>query len=228
MPSRLISVESIGATEQRQRTIPREGVVSLDRSTRDMLVGTCLGDGYLEPHGKGVRLQVVHSVKHRSYVEWKWKQLGVIGCSPIHYCSATYPFWRFVTKIHPALSDLRTMFYRDGKKHVPKNIEELLQTPLALAVWFMDDGTRDRRNHSGFFETQGFDREGNERLQRCLERNFALRTSITSGGRNRGLRLYVPVQAARQLSHLISPFVITDLRYKLTTTPVTTEGESPR
>ena len=228
MSSWLISVESAGGTERHQRTIPREDVVSLDRSTRDLLIGTCLGDGYLEPHGKGVRLEVVHSVRQRSYAEWKWKQLAIIGCSPMHYCSAAYPFWRFVTKSHPYIGRLRTVFYRDGKKRVPDNIVELLQTPLALAVWFMDDGTRDQRHHSMFFETQGFDREGNEKLQGCLERNFGLRTTITSGGRNRGLRLYVPVRTARRLSQLVSPFVVADLRYKLTTIPVTTEDESPR
>ena len=171
MPSQLISVESGDVTEQRHRTIPREGVVSLDRSTRDILMGTALGDGYLEPHGKGVRLQVVHSVRYRSYVEWKWKQLQVIGCSPIHYCSAAYPFWRFVTKIHPYLSELRAVFYRHGKKSVPENIGELLRTPLTLAVWFTE---------------------------------------------------------ARQLSQLVSPWVVTDLRYKLIITPVTTEDASPR
>jgi hypothetical protein len=28
---------------------------------KDTLIGIVLGDGYLEPHGRGVRLQVIHS-----------------------------------------------------------------------------------------------------------------------------------------------------------------------
>jgi hypothetical protein len=38
---------------------------------KDTLIGIVLGDGYLEPHGRGVRLQVIHSARYKAYVEWK-------------------------------------------------------------------------------------------------------------------------------------------------------------
>jgi hypothetical protein len=56
------------------------------------------------------------------------------------------------------------MFYLDGKKVVPSQISELLKTPLSLAVWFMDDGTVDKRRGSVLFETQSFSFEDIERL----------------------------------------------------------------
>ena len=38
---------------------------------QETLLGIVLGDGYLEPHGKGIRLQVNHAARFKSYVEWK-------------------------------------------------------------------------------------------------------------------------------------------------------------
>lgn len=35
---------------------------------KETLIGTVLGDGYLEPHGRGARLQVNHSVRLKAYV----------------------------------------------------------------------------------------------------------------------------------------------------------------
>jgi hypothetical protein len=105
-----------------------------------------LGDGYLEPHGRGVRLQVNHGAAQKAYAEWKHEQLRELAPSPLYHCAKVkYPFCRFVTKSHPYLIELREMFYLDGKKVVPSQISELLKTPLSLAVWFMDDGTVDKR-----------------------------------------------------------------------------------
>jgi hypothetical protein len=101
----------------------------------EILVGTVLGDGYLEPHGKGVRLEVMHSIKQEAYVKWKHKNLLELQPSAIHYCTVgKYEACRFVTRIHPHLSKLRELFYEDGRKTVADNIEELMTSPRSLAV----------------------------------------------------------------------------------------------
>ena len=192
---------------------------------KDTLIGIVLGDGYLEPHGRGVRLQVLHSAAHRPYVEWKWTELMELQPSPLHYQeNGGYPFWRFVTKCHPILKDLRSSFYRDGRKVVPDTIGELLVRPKSLAVWFMDDGTIDRRQGSVLFETQCFSTTDIERLREVLRVNFSLQASVHRSGRGRGYRLYIPVREAARLARIISPYVLPELRYKLPF-PVTTEGD---
>ena len=41
------------------------------------------------------------------------------------------------------------------QKIIPKNIEQLLIDPIALAIWYLDDGTK--RNYNGCrFATQSF------------------------------------------------------------------------
>ena len=150
---------------------------------RELLHGTMLGDGYLEPHGRGVRLQVNHSAKQIAYVQWKYEQLQALSPStPYHCVKVKYPFCRFITKSHPYLIELRGIFYVNGKKVVPDQISELLKTPLSLAVWFMDDGTLDKRHGSALFETQAFSNEDIVRLQDCLNVNFDIQCHPVKSG----------------------------------------------
>jgi hypothetical protein len=191
---------------------------------RATLIGTVLGDGYLEPHGRGVRLQVVHSAKLKAYVEWKHQELRDLHPSPLHYHdNGGYPFWRFVTRCHSALTELRRLFYRNGRKVIPEEFRSLFRHPKSLAVWFMDDGTCDRRQGSILFETQCFGGDDLLRLKEALQASFGLKTTIHRSGVGRGMRLYVPVAEARKLAGLIEPYVLPELRYKLPI-PVTTDG----
>lgn len=186
----------------------------------ETLVGTILGDARLEWHGRGVRLTLNHSVKQKSYIEWKRQELAPLQPSPLFLnANGLYPFWRFVTKIHPRLQELWKIFYVNGSKQVPENIADLFTTPKMLAVWLMDDGTLDRRQGSILFETQSYSRTQVEYLQCCLQRNFGIQTSIHRSGRERGWRLYVPVEQARQLTHIVLPYVLPEMRYKLPLSP---------
>jgi hypothetical protein len=192
---------------------------------RELLHGTVLGDGYLEPHGKGVRLQIIHSVAQKEYIEWKHRELAQLNPSPLYYYAKTrYPFWRFVTRSHPYLMELRELFYVAGRKIIPDRILELLNTPQSLAVWFMDDGTLNKSSGSMLFETQSFSTEDIEKLRNCLQVNFGIQSRPCKSGKGRGLRLYIPVREARKLKAIIEPYVISQMRYKLPFVPVTTEA----
>ncbi len=188
----------------------------LTPDVKDILIGTTLGDGYLEQHGRGVRLQVVHSVRFKEYIEWKHKQLRVLGCSPIHLCKAEYPFFRFVTKIHCYLAELKRIFYCNKRKIIPDSISDLLKTPLALTVWYMDDATRGEGKYPAIkFETQILEEEDISKLKLCLQRNFEIQSAIHKSGKNRGLRLYIPAKGAVRLNNLIKPYILPCMEYKL-------------
>ncbi len=131
------------------------------------------------------------------------------------HANGVYPFWRFVTRIHPHLEEMWHVFYRNGSKQVPENVSDLLTTPKVLAVWFMDDGTCDRRQGTILFETQSFPRSQIECLQDCLQRNFGIIGSIHRSGIGRGLRMYLPVEESMRLAEIISPYVLPEMRYKL-------------
>lgn len=198
------------------RAIPREDTEVMEET----LPGTILGDARLEWHGRGVRLTLNHSVRQKSYIAWKREEVAPFHLSPLFlHAKGVYPFWRFVTKTHPRLQELASIFYVNGTKQIPENIADLLTTPKSLAVWLMDDGTLDRRQRSILFETQSYPRSQIERLQHCLQRNFGITTNIHQSGIGRGLRLYVPVSEARRLAQIVQPFVLPEMQYKLPLSP---------
>ncbi len=191
---------------------------------KETLIGTVLGDGYLEPHGRGIRLQVNHAARYKSYVAWKHQELLELRPGPLHHHdNGGYPFWRFVTRCHPYLTELRRLFYVSGKKVVPETIRTLLTHPKSLAVWFMDDGTCDRRQGSILFETQCFGPDDLHRLRDVLRDNFGVKTAVHRSGVGRGQRLYVTVAEVKKVAELIGPYMLPELRYKLPF-PVTTDG----
>ncbi len=195
---------------------------------KDTLIGTLLGDGYLEPHGKGVRLQVIHAARFKAYVEWKHQEFAEMKPSPLHYqANRGYPYWRFVTRCHPNLAELRDPFYEGRRKRVPETIESLLTSPKSLAVWLMDDGSCDRRQGSIKLEMQCFTIEELERLQQTLWNNFGLDTSIHKSTARKAHWLYFTVGEAQKLCQLVEPYILSVMRYKLPF-PVTTDGESLR
>lgn len=94
-------------------------------------------------------------------------------------------------------------------------IGEWFRAPVSLAVWFMDDGTLDRRQGSLLFETQSFTRQEIERLQGCLRENFGIGSRIHRSGVGRGLRLYLSVADAQRMAEIVKPFIVDSMRCKL-------------
>lgn len=180
---------------------------------KHVLVGTLLGDGCLTPnvHGKSFRLQIIHCNAQKAYVDWKHKIFEEWCLSDPSFNKTTCS-WRFKTVSHPELTKYYRLFYPEKKKVAPQNIEQLLVTPLSLAVWFMDDGMRGPS--SGYtFSTNNFDPESVERLRLVLEKTFGLQTSVHKD--RSYLRVYVGTNSARDFEHLVSPFMLPELRYKL-------------
>jgi hypothetical protein len=107
----------------------------------------------------------------------------------------------------PELTRYYRLFYEEGRKRVP----EVELSPLALAVWFMDDGCRSR--NAVYLNTQQFDVAGQQMLLSMLEWQWGI-----NGPLNRDKcyhRIRVSVDGTRRLSRLIEPYLLPELRYKL-------------
>lgn len=84
-------------------------------------------------------------------------------------------------------------------------------TPLALAVWFMDDGAADFAGVT--FQTHNFSSEEVERLEGVLKERFDLVTSIRS---NRGRDIiYIKASSIDRLDEVIRPHLLRGFEYKL-------------
>jgi len=114
---------------------------------RAVVLGSVLGDGSLIPNWSrtNYRLRIRHSIKQQEYLLWKYRILKdwVLSVPKLY---AKTKSLSFTTISHPELTAIAKIFYRKNRKVVPKEIASFLQDPLALAIWFMDDGNAIKRN----------------------------------------------------------------------------------
>lgn len=187
----------------------------LTSEQRSVLVGTLLGDGCLAKHGRYHRLHVKHKAAHLELVEFKYKVFRDLVSMPLHgfdqkLKGGLYPCFQFATKTSPRLSEWHPRFYQSGMKVVPRNIVELLN-PLALTVWFMDDGAAD---HAGMtFQTHNFTSDEVVRLDEALKERFDLVTTIR-GNRGRDI-IYVKASSIGRLEEVLAPHLLRGFSYKL-------------
>ena len=190
---------------------------------KEIILGTTLGDGCLEFNGfHGTRLQIKQQNKYKDYVFWLFSQLKNLCISGPKQRKDTKQ-WYFSTRSLEELTKLYHIFYPQGKKGVPKNIINLLVSPLSLAIWYMDDGCLDFRpkeHYSFTLNTDSFTLKDTFLLKKTLKRNFQVESSvynslcrgkrypklyIGSKGRNKFLTLTKPYILKNCFSHKIPP-----------------------
>jgi hypothetical protein len=122
-----------------------------------------------------------------------------------------FPCVQFATRTHPIFSEWHDRFYRGRRKVVPEDIASDL-SPMAVAVWFMDDGAAD---HFGVtFQTHSFRPDEVDRLAAVLRAEYRLEPTVRA---NRGGQIiYVPAAAMSRLREVVESYVLPVLDYKLT------------
>ena len=183
---------------------------------KEVLIGTLLGDGSIKisVSGKAARLQICHSFDYKEYVFWKksiFKEWVLSG--PKYY------------KVNNSLI-FRTMFYINKVKIIPKDINNILKSDLSLAVWFMDDGNGYRKNDAFRLSTYAFRYNGNLLLQKCLLKNFGIKTSLIKD--SKGYQIYIPITGgvSDRFKKLIYKYIIPKMRYKFRSiSPVETDSK---
>lgn len=193
--------------------------LTMSERQKQLLIGMLLGDAHLERQ-KGAltaRLKIEHSVKQWAYVHWKytewqdWVRTPPRARDRANRLGTVSTNIGFATLAHPELEEFRVRFYRDRRKVVP---EDLALTPLSMAVWFMDDGSRKSSQCRGLYlNTQGFNSQEVELLRLVIERDVRVETSVREQAD--GLQIYVPSLSATKLSAYVHGGVLPSMRYKL-------------
>nr|YP_009659055.1 LAGLIDADG endonuclease [Spizellomyces sp. 'palustris']QCQ69053.1 LAGLIDADG endonuclease [Spizellomyces sp. 'palustris'] len=119
----------------------------------------------------------------------------------------------YTTMQLPCFNEFHSLFYRwNGSKYVrsvPANIIELL-TPLAIAIWIMDDG----EFYSGLrFNTYRFYDQDIALLMEALSTKFGLTCSIHS--HPAGSRIYIDSKSLIKIRPQLLPHMVPSMYYKV-------------
>jgi hypothetical protein len=197
----------------------REASSRLSPRCEAIVVGTILGDGCLERNGKNIRLRIDHSIHQRAWVEWKHSELRELHPGSPRLVTridvrtgSQHVNYRFSTSSTESLNDFFDIFYATGEKRIPSFIGDFL-SPLALAVWYQDDGGRRGDCASGYLNTNAYAVEDVEFLKLCILNSFGIstRTHFAAGKP----RIYIPAKQFGMFCEIIRTNVIDEMRYKL-------------
>ncbi|MCH9669715.1 MAG: recombinase RecA [Actinomycetia bacterium] len=191
-----------------------------------LVLGSLMGDGNLSPNRcdrNGVRFRMGHGAKQIDYLQWKIDLLGNIK----HSVRENDKESRFVdfTPL-PELGELRRAVYLgDGKKFLSEDYLKAL-TPLALAVWYMDDGSFTLRSKGLQQRTEG----GSGRIEVCVEamtedsrvrlRDYlrdahGLNVRLRSAGAAGKAVLTFSTVASAAFQEIVAPYMAPSMDYKL-------------
>jgi len=190
---------------------------------KEVLIGLLMGDGHLESRdGRIYRLKIEHSYLQKEYVDWlydifkEWvltpPQEKIQSLSGVQYKK----FW-FSTVSYGAFRFYGQQFYREKKKILPKLIHKWL-SPLAIAVWFMDDGSiKSNRHRALILNTQSFSISELQRLIRFLKEKYGIEMKPRKQSR-KSIEIYQLItvgDTVEKLVQVIEPYILPSMRYKL-------------
>lgn len=188
-----------------------------------IIFGSLLGDAHAEKRlmGVGTRISFFQEAVHVEYLIYLHKFLSSLG-----YCNTKIPvitsrlgtkgklrkIVRFSTWTYTSFNWIQDLWYENKIKRVPNCIAEYL-TPLALAIWIMDDGAKVSKGLK--LCTNSFTYSECLILIKALDDNFNLKVSVQSAGSKDQYILYIWKESMNDLRNIVSPYFIPEMKYKL-------------
>lgn len=176
-----------------------------------------LGDGaiYKSKDNVNYRVNLAHSLKQKEYFMMKYNIVkDFIGTecweeSQVHNVNGkTYSCIKFQSLVNPYFTRMRKKWYKNDKKIIPKDIEEILDSEL-LAYKFFDDGFLNASGYS--IAMHDYDNECVERFAEAIKNNFGITVNVVS---NHDI-IYIPARHREEFDKLVRPHATSDVLYKL-------------
>ena len=95
-----------------------------------------------------------------------------------------------------------------------------LITPIGLAIWFMDDGSRKSLRHKTYiFHTLGYAKQELELVTKALNKCFSVNTKLHRQKENYW-RIYILSESSEQFKKIVEPYIknILSMKNKLSNT----------
>ena len=144
---------------------------SLSVEAQSLIIGSLFGDGGIVCNAGvngNARVSFTQGIDQLPYLQWKYeilKSYTITGITGPQYTNYGGVIYRFNTVSHPIFTEYYRMIYHNNKKTLSKEYLGRM-TPLALAVWWMDDGSY-QRNY-GTLSTYALKHEESEMVAEFL------------------------------------------------------------
>lgn len=192
---------------------------TLSEEQEQMILGSLLGDMNLSTPGMNrqvnSRLAIVQSEQQEELFMKKVEILGefmgsyrLYTPSPDSRTGKVYKSWRGNSKAHSVFTNIYHLLYPNGIKTLTKEYLNKINNPIALAYWFMDDGS-----NSGIIATNCFSEEEVELLVDWMQNKWDIKCSINISSNSYVLR--ISQKSRLDFERLIFPYMIPSMYYKL-------------
>jgi ubiquinol-cytochrome c reductase cytochrome b subunit len=188
-----------------------------------ILFGTLLGDSHAERTKHSTRIILQQEDSNIQYLKWFYHLLSHLG-----YCRFETPtkeirigskgkiryFYRLRTYSFSSFNWIHEAFYFNNHKRVPIHLLETYLTPIALAIWIKDDGTRN--NNSLRFCTHSFTKQEVVLLGELLYKLYSITTSLhQQSPLKEQYKLYIKQESFNKLKEIVGPYMHKSKLYKL-------------
>ncbi|MWA04457.1 recombinase RecA [Actinomadura sp. LD22] len=192
-----------------------------------VVLGAVLGDGTLSPPVRrddaSARFRMGHGAAQAAYLDWKVSLLeNVEHCKSTNSKNAVFADFTPLAE----LGELRqVVYFGDGKKHITWDYLKAL-TPLALAVWYMDEGCFTIRSKGVQKRTEGgtgrieicveaFSPGSRERMVEYLRDTHGLDVKLTTRGARAISVIQFTTAASAKFQEIVAPYIHPSMEYKL-------------
>jgi recombination protein RecA len=191
-----------------------------------VVLGGLMGDGNLSPNRRdrsGTRFRMGQGAKQAEYLDWKVSLLSNIGHTrTVNAKGAVFADFTPLAEL-AELHD--AVYFGDGKKHLTWEYLKSL-TPLALAVWYMDDGSFTVRSKGVQARTVGgtgrieivveaMSPGSRDRLVSYLRDTHKLDVQLVTKGVRQISAIRFTTAASEKFQKLVAPYVHPSMDYKL-------------
>lgn len=192
----------------------------LTEAGKQMIMGTFLGDGYIDR--ETMVYKTSHGEKQKAYSEFIANALSV-NVMKGQQGSGGYgeglPYYRVSKALMTIFPEVERRIPEDPRRKVTRDILNSLGA-VGLAFWYMDDGnitqsSRDTDYFRSVLNIQGFKDDEQEEIVKYLKEVWGISSTLykVHYGRLRTLRM--DEEGTRRFNAIISPFILPELRYKL-------------
>lgn len=187
-------------------------------------IGSLLGDSHAQARNvkimDGIRFTFRQSIIHKEYLLWLFDFFKSRGYCAVLREEVTqlkgydkdYYRYTFTTFTFKSQNWIHKNFYKNGKKVIPTDIDQYL-TPLALAVWIMDDGGY--TNTGVKLSTQCFSKKEVILLKNIQVNKYNLVCTIRKTTKPDRFIIYIWKESMPTLTKIIKPYLHPSMFYKL-------------